>query len=420
MKIKCSYCGNYFNDTLTQCPNCGAPNEAVVRTVKTQPMTIEELAKWYADRGLPPYETTRFFIGQDYRGKRAFGIYKDPNNGNFIVYKNKDSGERAIRYAGTDEAYAVNELFMRLKQEIIEQKRHNVEKKGGYNPPGTFGSTSSGGRSYSQSSSYRPSSSYTPRKQKGFLESRLDNLGCFGGCLYLLFLICAGIFILAAPFVIVSKISDSPATGYYQYEDKYMYYTNGRDHIEDKGWIEYDADTKTWDGVFKRVNYPLELRKNKYAKEFFLGEKWSSQFDCTDFLKSDEYITISGNNTVSTGYYEYDDTTYYHYYSGRETGWYSYDDDDSKWTPVEPEDVPSDLSHYNRAEDFFFTPTWDSSTQFSDFRDSEYYIPPSSSSSSSDDSNDSWWDNYDDDSSYDWDYGSSDWDSGSSDWDSDW
>ena len=71
--------------------------------------TIAELQQWYQDRHLPPYETTRFFIGINYKKPKAFGIYQDGDQ--FIVYKNKANGERAIRYQGTDEAYAVNELI---------------------------------------------------------------------------------------------------------------------------------------------------------------------------------------------------------------------------------------------------------------------------------------------------------------------
>ncbi len=94
----------------------------------SKPKTIEELQQWYEDRNLPPYETTRFFIGENYLGARAFGIYKE---GDFVtVYKNKNDGTRAIRYTGTDEEYAVNELFLRLKAEIENQKRHNGKTMG--------------------------------------------------------------------------------------------------------------------------------------------------------------------------------------------------------------------------------------------------------------------------------------------------
>ena len=119
MKIKCEYCGSMFDDTLEKCPSCGAPNQNVRRSTADQPTTIEGLKEWYESKGLPPYETTRFFIGIDYKYPRAFGIYKDENTGNFIVYKNKDNGQRAVRYEGSDEAYAVKELFMRLNQETL-------------------------------------------------------------------------------------------------------------------------------------------------------------------------------------------------------------------------------------------------------------------------------------------------------------
>ncbi|WP_307740518.1 hypothetical protein [Agathobacter sp.] len=122
MEIKCEYCGSMIPETVEQCPYCGASNNSIKRTADGTPKTIAELAKWYEDRHLPPYEITRFFIGIDYRQPRAFGIYQDGNE--FIVYKNKADGTRAVRYKGTDEAYAVNELFLKLKDEILNQKAH--------------------------------------------------------------------------------------------------------------------------------------------------------------------------------------------------------------------------------------------------------------------------------------------------------
>ena len=124
MKITCEYCNALFNDTLEKCPNCGAVNKNVRRSTPDQPTTIEELEHWYKEKGLPPYEVTRFFIGQNYNKSRAFGIYKD--NDNFIVYKNKMNGTRVIRYEGTDELYAVNEIYTKLKQVIIEQQGNNL------------------------------------------------------------------------------------------------------------------------------------------------------------------------------------------------------------------------------------------------------------------------------------------------------
>ena len=88
-----------------------------------KPKTIEELREYCESNGFTS-EKTRFFVGENYKEPRAFGIYKDEASGEFIVYKNKDDGNRAIRYRGADEAYAVGELYDRLQKEIINQKQH--------------------------------------------------------------------------------------------------------------------------------------------------------------------------------------------------------------------------------------------------------------------------------------------------------
>jgi hypothetical protein len=128
MKIKCEYCNSYIDESEEKCPTCGAPNKDFKRVGNQVPTTIAELEEWYKAHNLPPYETTRFFIGIDYKEPKAFGIYKDDKTGKFVVYKNKDTGERKIRYEGKDEKYAVNELYMKLKEEILNQKSLNSNK----------------------------------------------------------------------------------------------------------------------------------------------------------------------------------------------------------------------------------------------------------------------------------------------------
>ena len=122
MKVKCEYCNGYIDESEEKCPTCGAPNKNFKRVANHTPTTIQELAQWYEDHDLPPYEVTRFFIGINNTEAKAFGIYKDESTGKFVVYKNKDTGERKIRYEGKDEKYAVNELYMKLKEEILNQK----------------------------------------------------------------------------------------------------------------------------------------------------------------------------------------------------------------------------------------------------------------------------------------------------------
>ena len=113
----CKYCGSVVSSADKHCPNCGAPNEGYVVNTEKQvfmPKTIEELKEYCAERGMPLLKM-RFFIGEDYRRPKAFGIYRD--GGDFIVYKNKANGQRAIRYQGPNEAFAVNELFLKLLDE---------------------------------------------------------------------------------------------------------------------------------------------------------------------------------------------------------------------------------------------------------------------------------------------------------------
>ena len=138
MKVQCEFCNSWIDDTDEKCPNCGGVNKEYKRATDQTPKTIEELKKWYTDHHLPPEETTRFFIGTNYQEPRAFGIYEN-EKGEFVVYKNKDNGQRAIRYQGTDEAYAVNELYLKLKDEILNQKRHNQLKKSSPERKGILG-----------------------------------------------------------------------------------------------------------------------------------------------------------------------------------------------------------------------------------------------------------------------------------------
>lgn len=120
-KVICDYCGSYIDSTNEKCPNCGAVNSGFQRVANDTPVTIEQLQSWYAAKKLPPENITRFFIGKNVHEARAFGIYQD-SEGDFVVYKNKDDGSRAVRYKGKDEAYAVNEIYLKLKAEILQQK----------------------------------------------------------------------------------------------------------------------------------------------------------------------------------------------------------------------------------------------------------------------------------------------------------
>ena len=196
MKIKCDYCGTMVDEKEKNCPNCGAALSGVDRMASGQPKTIEELKKWYQDHNLPPENVTRFFIGKDYKKPKAFGIYRD-EKGDFVVYKNKADGSRAVRYQGADEAYAVNELYQRLKAEIADQKNRNAGSKG---------------------------KTHTVKS----MSKKKENFW-------------AGV-IIAASFVFLvgmAILDKTPSRGYYRYNNHDYYYQNS-------SWYYYDDTADDW------------------------------------------------------------------------------------------------------------------------------------------------------------------------------
>lgn len=144
MQIKCDYCGNYIDDADAFCGHCGAPNDQMLRSANGIPKTIGELQEFCARHNLP-LKQMRFFIGEDYKQPRAFGIYQ-ADDGDFVVYKNKADGSRAIRYEGKDEAYAVNEIYQKLKTEMTNERQARRSAQGTPVPPRRSGGSGKSGK----------------------------------------------------------------------------------------------------------------------------------------------------------------------------------------------------------------------------------------------------------------------------------
>ena len=248
MKIKCDYCGNTYEDTLEKCPNCGAPNPS--HQNNGQPKTIEELKDWYKKRNLPDAEVTRFFIGEDYKEPKAFGIYKD-ENGDFIVYKNKADGSRAVRYHGKDEEYAVNELFQKLKDEIVHQKYLNDEKRAG-----------------DSDESDRASKS---RKRQS--ESLFDRLLVKGG-------IILGIMFLISTFIVTPF--KNRHNGYYNYDSNIVYSYQG-------DWYYWD-DTQ-WTVIDQSIpdNKTIIADIESHRDEYYMSKEWNSSYTFDNWDNSPYY-----------------------------------------------------------------------------------------------------------------------------------
>jgi len=257
MKIKCDYCGNTYEDTQEKCPSCGAPNPSHQNT--GQPKTIEELKDWYRKRNLPDSEVTRFFIGEDYKQPKAFGIYKD-ENGQFIVYKNKADGSRAVRYQGKDEEYAVNELYQKLKDEIVHQKYLNDEKRSGNSSSGTERSSSN-------------------RNKKS--KSILDGLLVKGG-------IILGIMFLISTFVITPF--KNRHNGYYNYDSNYIYsYQDDWYYWDDSEWIYIDQDIPDNKAIIN------DIESNR--DEYYLSNEWNSTYTFDNWDNSPYYQQYQSSDT---------------------------------------------------------------------------------------------------------------------------
>lgn len=226
MNVKCDYCGSMVDERSQNCPICGAPLSGVNRTSSEEPKTIEELKAWYTAHNLPPEEVTRFFIGKNITEPKAFGIYKN-EVGDCVVYKNKANGERAIRYQGADEAYAVNELYQRLRAEIVDQKANN------------------------------------PKSGKS-KKDKTKRWGC--GCLTL-------IVALIAIFAIAN--SDGIPDGYYKY-DNTEYYNQGNK------WYKYDASNDLWLEAAEAATLGEAINSDNASNYSFTGHE-GTRFEETNW-----------------------------------------------------------------------------------------------------------------------------------------
>ena len=267
MKIKCDWCGSWINDFDQVCPNCGGVNQNYKRSANGTPQTIEELKAWAKAMNLPLQEM-RTFIGEDYKGAKAFGIYKDESDGTFVVYKNKADGTRAVRYKGTDEAYAVNELYQKMKERVAEQKTHQK--------PQSTGNTSTSGRS----------TAYSGKRRK---HSLLRNL-LIG---YFVATALIAVFNVVSVGHIFNNVWDRPSTGYYTYGNQPFYYYRG-------DWYEWN------DGYW--TSAPNESWMESDYEDYYDSYSYDSGSDYEDFTDSPYYSTDDDSSYDSNYDNDYDNS----------------------------------------------------------------------------------------------------------------
>ena len=286
MRSKCEYCGSYVESTEENCPNCGAVNPNHQRNAAGVPQTMEELKDFCARHNLP-LEQMRFFIGVDYRKPKAFGIYQD-GDGNFVVYKNKADGSRAIRYKGTDEAYAVHELYLKMQSEVQKQKKR-------LSAPAA---EQTGGKSNHQGRSPK-----RPGGIWGSLSSRVKKR-------------LVGLVLLVVFFgSILAFDAMVPDKGYYSYEGSYYYY----DYHD---WYRFDREQLDWIQT-DMADTPLDRHYNRYL----IKNNNSAGNQYTEPIDSEYYDAFSASQSV----WEEDVSSDREDSSGSDSSWDDSDWDDRDW-----------------------------------------------------------------------------------------
>ena len=439
MQVKCDYCGSWMEDNEELCPNCGAANSNLKRIVDQTPKTIDELKAWYEARHLPPYETTRFFPDIDYREPKAFGIYRDGLE--YVVYKNKADGSRVERYRGKDEAYAVNELYLRLKEEILNQKNANAARKG-----------------------------RSPNRQKG---NAGKYAGCMGGCLIQLIKWAVIFVVIIAVTVGVVLIREAihdtkPQPGAYYAAESGVYYYQGADStgssIEEDfrlsyEWWQFNEATQDWElySCFDDDDdFPEGVSYKNYAETLLdLATELGLEYENFDELSATTPYNIQNSHTytdahhyapqesayyISNGqtYYYLNDCYGYSYGTGDHSGWYIYNDGFwDYYCDAEDHDALGDNLWYNDSR-YYAGSSYDdyvsgSVYNFSDseaaswtsaseqFEDTEWYDAYKDASAAYQEHLETATARSDSDNDSDWDWDSSDsWNSDISDWGSDW
>lgn len=232
---KCYHCGEPLSANDTVCPRCGAAVEE-----NREPQTIYELRTFCAQHNMP-LEKMRFFLDEDYREPRAFGIYQD-DDGDFVVYKNKADGTRAVRYKGPDEARAVHEIYQKLLSEIELRKGR------------------SGG---------------APNRSGGKANLRR-------GCLQMIVAMLIFSVIGIAAMLIFAFSHDPP--GYYRNNNDY-YYTQRGD------WYYFDQDGGSW-APWYGDTAPIDDPETSYV-----GPEYYSSYGVEDFSDSDYASSHSSDDS---------------------------------------------------------------------------------------------------------------------------
>lgn len=252
---RCPSCGALVLPDEKFCRQCGAHLQFPVTAAPaaddqtwqpgTVPTTIAQLQQFCAYNEMP-LERMRFFLNQDYRQPRAFGIYEA--DGQYVVYKNKADGSRAVRYHGPDEAFAVHEIYAKLLDECHQRDIW---------PDG------------------KPETAAGPRrraKRKQPLIITMISVLC----------------IVVALGMFVYQWRSHAHDGYYRFDDDLFYCYGGDWYYDDPYYDWVERDPAYYDDY----------------SEYYMGASYDSDWGYSDFRASDAWEDIREQEHTSSSDYD--------------------------------------------------------------------------------------------------------------------
>lgn len=344
MLIKCEHCGTYMDDGDKFCPMCGAPNpeqpqeespltldpnaeeeqlhqatEEVLHRADQAlgvPQTMEELRR-FADRHNLPLSQMHMHLGEDYRGPKAYGIYRD-ESGQFVVYKNKADGQRAVRYQGPDEARAVRELYEKMREQLAKQKQSRQ----------SGGATGAGGNVPLSQQPYRqPMASPPPYPVQNRGLQKKKGLSAGG----IVAIVVAMIVAMNVGVRVVHRLAQRllwPRSGitpvYAQQEPRRGYYRYNGDayYRDDDSWYLYDPARDLWYGtILEEDDYFAD-----HYDDYYESYRYEDGADYADFYGGTyDYEQDADRDSGGYGNYSYSDDDH------NDWSWDWDDDNDWDW-----------------------------------------------------------------------------------------
>ena len=115
-----------IEETADKCPFCGATNNAVKRTADKTPKQSPNYSSGIRTDTCRRMRQQDFLLASIIRNQKHLVFIRMATSS---LYTKQGKRRTCIRYQGTDEAYAVNELYLKLKSEILNQKANNQTRK---------------------------------------------------------------------------------------------------------------------------------------------------------------------------------------------------------------------------------------------------------------------------------------------------